>query len=401
MQKKARPLDGIRVLELGHLLAGPFTGSILAYYGAEVIKVEAPGNGDPLRSWRELDDDGTSFWWRSLGRNKKCVTANLRKAAGRELVARLAGKCNVLVENFSPGVMEKWGLGPAQLWEDNPALIYARISGYGQDGPWSAKPGFASVCEGVGGLRYVNGQPNEAPMRPNLSLGDTMAGIHTALGVVMACLFQTNNPGSKGQVIDTALYESVFNLLEGVIPEYDGAGVVREPSGTTVTGIVPTNTYRCSDGRFIIIGASGDSIFIRLCEKMGRPDMAGDARFADNTGRVRFEKEIDSAIAQWTATLDSGRVLSLMDEARVPSGPIYSVADMMVNEHFIARGLFEEVSVNGKPLKIPAMVPRLSETPGRTDWPGPEVGAFNKAIYTDMLGLSAEELSELESSGVL
>ena len=200
MQENARPLDGIRVLEVGQLLAGPFTGSILAYYGAEVIKVEPPGDGDPIRSWRILDDDGTSFWWRSLGRNKKCITANLRNDQGRELVRRLARKCNVLIENFRPGVMEKWGLGPVDLWIDNPGLIYARISGYGQDGPYASKPGFASVCEGVGGLRYVNGKPGEAPMRPNLSLGDTMAGLHTALGIVMACLHQANNPGSKGQV---------------------------------------------------------------------------------------------------------------------------------------------------------------------------------------------------------
>jgi crotonobetainyl-CoA:carnitine CoA-transferase CaiB-like acyl-CoA transferase len=401
MQENSRPLDGIRVLEVGQLLAGPFTGSILAYYGAEVIKVEPPGDGDPIRSWRVLDDDGTSFWWHSLGRNKKCITANLRNDQGRELVRRLARKCNVLIENFRPGVMEKWGLGPVDLWVDNPELIYARISGYGQDGPYASKPGFASVCEGIGGLRYVNGKPGEAPMRPNLSLGDTMAGLHTALGIVMACLHQANNPGSKGQVIDTALYEAVFNLLEGVVPEYDGAGAIREPSGSTITGIVPTNTYLCSDDKFIIIGANGDSIFKRLCEKMGRPDMAADPRFEDNAGRVRHEQEIDDAITDWTGSLDSDTALSQLDEARVPSGPIYSVADMMVDKHFIARGLFEEVSVNGKHLKIPAMVPKLSETPGRTDWPGPEVGEFNQAVYADLLGLSAEEITKLVEQGIL
>lgn len=401
MSQNSRPLDGIRVLELGQLLAGPFTGSILGYYGAEVIKVEPPGSGDPLRQWRELDEDGTSYWWRSIGRNKKCITADLRTVEGRGLVRTLAGKCHVLVENFRPGVMEKWGLGPADLWAENPQLVYARISGYGQDGPYSTKPGFASVCEGFGGLRYVNGKPGEAPMRPNLSLGDTMAGLHTALGILMACLYQANHPGSKGQVIDTALYEATFNLLEGVVPEYDGAGVIREPSGSTITGIVPTNTYRCSDGKFIIIGANGDSIFRRLCEKMGRPDMAEDSRLAHNAGRVAHEQEIDDAIAEWTEALDSTTVLSQLDEARVPSGPIYSVADMMVNPHFIARGLFEEVDVNGKPLKIPAMVPKLSETPGRTDWPGPEVGAFNAEVYGELLGLSAEEIAALEKRGIV
>jgi len=401
MDKNGRPLDGIRVLEVGQLLAGPFAGSILGYYGAEVIKVEAPGEGDPLRQWRVLDEDGTSFWWRSIGRNKKCITADLRSEEGRSLVRRLSLKCDVLIENFRPGVMEKWGLGPVDLQADNPGLIYARISGYGQDGPYASKPGFASVCEGVGGLRYVNGKPGEAPMRPNLSLGDSLAGIHTALGIVMACLHRSNDPQSRGQVIDTALYEATFNMLEGVIPEYDGAGVIREPSGSTITGIAPTNTYRCADGKFIIIGANGDSIFKRLCEQMGRPDMAQDARFASNAGRVESEEEIDAVIAGWTGSIDSSTALSLLDEARVPSGPIYSVADMMVNEHFIARGLFEEVDVDGKKLKIPAMVPKLSETPGRTDWAGPEVGAFNEQVYGDLLGLSAAEIAELEKHGIL
>jgi len=401
MKKHPRPLEGIRVLEVGQLLAGPFAGSILAYYGAEVIKVEPPGGGDPLRRWRVLDDDGTSFWWRSLGRNKKCITADLRSEEGRELLRRLASQCQVLVENFRPGVMEEWGLGPLDLWADNPGLVYARISGYGQDGPYSTKPGFASVCEGFGGLRYVNGKPGEPPIRTNLSLGDTMAGIHTALGVVMACLYQARNPGSKGQVIDTALYEAVFNMLEGVVPEYDGAGVVRGPSGSTVTGIVPTNTYRCADGKFIIIGANADSIFKRLCEAMGRADMAADDRLADNAGRVRHEAEIDDAIAEWTGSLDSLVALELLEEARVPSGPIYSVADMLVDPHFVARGLFEQVEVNGQPLKIPAMVPRLSETPGRTDWPGPEVGAFNDAVYGELLGLSAADLDRLRQRGVV
>ena len=400
-QQNPRPLDGIRVLETGQLLAGPFAGSILAYYGAEVIKVEPPGTGDPLRQWRLLGDDGTSYWWRSLGRNKKCVTADLRSEAGRDLVRRLSGQCHVLVENFRPGVMERWGLGPADLWAENPGLIYARISGYGQDGPWASKPGFASVCEGVGGLRYVNGRPGEPPMRPNLSLGDSLAGLHTAFGIVMACLYQARNPGSRGQVIDTALYEATFNMLEAVVPEYDGAGIVREPSGSTITGLVPTNTYRCADGKFIIIGANGDSIFRRLCEAMGRPDMASEPEYADNAGRVRHEAVIDAAITGWTESLGSSEALAALDEARVPSGPIFSVADMMQNPHFIARGLFEQVEVNGKPLKIPALVPKLGDTPGRTDWPGPELGAFNAEVYGGLLGLSKEELAELSRRGVV
>ena len=396
-----RPLEGIRVLEVGQLLAGPFAGCMLAYYGAEVIKVEPPGDGDPLRQWRELDDDGTSYWWRSLGRNKKCVTADLRSEEGRDLVGKLALKCDVLIENFRPGVMEKWGLGPADLWKDNPALVYARISGYGQDGPYASKPGFASVCEGVGGLRYVNGKPGEAPMRPNLSLGDTVAGLHTALGIVMACLHQARNPGTKGQVIDTALYEATFNLLEGVVPEYDGAGVVREPSGSTLTGIVPTNTYKCSDGKFIIIGANGDSIFRRLCETMGRPEMGSDPRLENNAGRVQHEAEIDAVIEDWTGSMDASQALDLLEKARVPSGPIYNVADMLADPHFNARGLFEDVDVNGEPLKVPAIIPKLSETPGRTDWAGPEVGAFNREVYGELLGLSDEELDSLAAKGIL
>ena len=396
-----RPLDGIRVLEVGQLLAGPFAGCLLAYYGAEVIKVEPPGDGDPLRQWRVLDENGTSFWWRSLGRNKKCVTADLRSDEGRDLVGRLARRCDVLIENFRPGVMEKWGLGPADLWQHNPGLVYARISGYGQDGPYAAKPGFASVCEGIGGLRYVNGLPGERPMRPNLSLGDTIAGLHTALGIVMACLHRERNPGSGGQVIDTALYEAAFNLLEGVVPEYDGAGVVREPSGSTVTGIVPTNTYRCADGKFIVIGANGDSIFRRLCEAMGREDMAADPRLAHNAGRVEHEAAIDAAIGAWAEAIDSAQALATLERARVPAGPIYSVADMMVDPHFVARGLFEEVGFDGRRLKIPAMVPKLSATPGRTDWAGPEVGAFNREVYGELLGLDEEELAALAARGVI
>ena len=396
-----RPLEGIRVLEVGQLLAGPFAGCILAYYGAEVIKVEPPGEGDPLRKWRQLDADGTSFWWRSLARNKKCITANLRTAAGCDLVRRLAEKSDVLLENFRPGVMEKWGLGPEAFTASNPGLIYSRISGYGQTGPYAGKPGFASVCEGIGGFRYINGFAGEAPVRPNISMGDTLAGLHAALGIVMACVHKLKNTAAAGQVVDTALYEGVFNLLEGAIPEYDGAGVVREPSGSTITGIVPTNTYRCADGKFIIIGANGDSIFKRLCETMGRPDMAADPRLADNRGRVEHEAEIDMVIEQWCRSLDSPAALHELEQARVPSGPIYSVADMFADEHFQARGLFEEVDVNGKPLKIPALVPKLSATPGRTDWAGPAIGAFNRDVYQGLLGLSDAELQALQNQGVI
>lgn len=395
------PLQGIKVLEVGQLLAGPFAGCILAYFGAEVIKVEPPGRGDPLRQWRELDESGTSYWWRSLARNKKCITADMRTEQGRGLVRKLAEKCDVLLENFRPGVMEKWSLGPSDFANSNPQLIYARISGYGQDGPYAGKPGFASVCEGFGGLRYVNGFPGQAPVRPNLSLGDSLAGLHTALGIVMACLHRCRNPGSAGQVIDTALFEAVFNLLEGVVPEYDGAGVVREPSGSTITGIVPTNTYACKDGRYVIIGANGDSIFKRLCEAMGRADMAEDARLSHNAGRVQHEGEIDAVIAAWCGQQDSAQVLAALESASVPSGPIYSVADMMQDPHYQARGLFEEVAVNEGKLKIPALVPRFSGTPGGSQWAGPEVGAYNQQVYRDWLGLTQAEIERLKQQGII
>lgn len=395
------PLHGIRVLEVGQLLAGPFTGCILAYFGAEVIKVEPPGSGDPIRHWRELDEDGTSYWWRSLARNKRCITADMRTEQGRDLVRQLAEKSDVLLENFRPGVMEKWALGPEDFKDSNPGLIFARISGYGQDGPYASKPGFASVCEGFGGLRYVNGFPGEAPVRPNLSLGDSLAGLHAALGVVMACLHRARNPQSTGQVVDTALFEGVFNLLEGVVPEFDGAGVVREPSGSTITGIVPTNTYPCKDNKYVIIGANGDSIFKRLCEAMGRPDMAADPRIASNAGRVKHEAEIDAVIAKWCVQQDSASVLEALETARVPSGPIYSVADMMQDPHYQARALFEEVDVPRGKLKIPALIPKLSGTPGRTEWSGPEVGAFNRQVYGDVLGLTDAEIEQLQQRGVI
>jgi crotonobetainyl-CoA:carnitine CoA-transferase CaiB-like acyl-CoA transferase len=400
-EPNARPLDGFRIIEVGQLLAGPFVGSILGYFGAEVIKVESPGDGDPIRKWRILDDNGTSWWWHSLGRNKKCITANLRTEQGQAIVRQLIDKADAVVENFRPGRMEKWGLGPEVFKESNPALIYARISGYGQDGPYASKPGFASVCEGVGGLRYINGFPDGPPVRPNLSLGDTLAGLHTAFGIVMALVRRMKDPEGRGQIIDTALYEAVFNMLEGVIPEFDGSGEIREPSGSTLTGIVPTNTYRCSDGKFIIIGANGDSIFKRLCDKMGRPDMGEDPRFADNAGRVEHEPEIDAAITLWTGSQTAEATLTQLEDARVPSGPIYNVADMLADDHFKARGLFEEVEVDGKPLKIPAMVPKLSETPGRTDWPGPEVGSFNQEILGGLLGISAADQAKLKDDGII
>jgi crotonobetainyl-CoA:carnitine CoA-transferase CaiB-like acyl-CoA transferase len=395
-----RPLDGVRVIEFGQLLAGPFAASMLAYFGAEVIKIEPPKGGDPIRGWRLLDEEGTSHWWRSIGRNKKSVTLDLRQQQGCDLAARLIDTADVLVENFRPGVMEKWGLGPENVKKTNPNLIYTRISGYGQTGPYSSRPGYASVCEGISGFRYVNGFPNQAPVRPNLSIGDTIAGIHAAFGVVMALLSREKGH-SSGQVVDVALYEAMFNLMEGVIPEYSATGIVREASGTTVTGIVPTNTYRCGDGKFVVIGGNGDSIFKRLMVVVGRTDMAEDDRLASNAGRVEHEVEIDKVLACWCLDHTSVEILEKLDAERVPSGPIYSVADMFVDPHFRDRGLFESVEINGKKLEIPAMVPKLTETPGSTQWPGGEVGSHNQEVLHDLLGLNESEMTSLREQDII
>ena len=401
MEKSTRrPLDGIRVIEIGQLLAGPFAGCMLAYFGAEVIKIEPPETGDPIRNWRVLDD-GTSLWWRSLVRNKKSVTINLKNPEGCAIAKQLINKADVVIENFRPGVMEDWGLGPEEFKQTNPGLVYARISGYGQSGPYAKKPGFASVCEGISGFRYVNGFADQAPVRPNLSIGDTIAGIHAALGITMALLERERSSDAQGQIVDVALYEAMFNLMEAVVPEYDGAGVVRQPSGTTVTGIVPTNTYRCKNDKYVVIGGNGDSIFQRLMETAGHPDMAKDTRMSNNAGRVQHEAEIDGALAAWCLSLDSEEILTLLENARVPAGPIYSVEDMMVDPHFNARGLFEQVEINGKPLKIPAILPKLSQTPGRTDWPGTEVGSHTKSVMEELLSYSDTDIQNLYHNGVL
>ncbi|MDO7653799.1 MAG: CoA transferase, partial [Porticoccus sp.] len=351
-----------------------------------------------LRNWRVVKD-GTSLWWRSLGRNKKCITLDLKTEKGRELVAKLIDDADVLIENFRPGVMEKWGLGPERFKQSNPGLVYTRISGYGQTGPYAHKPGFASVCEGISGFRYVNGFPDEAPVRPNLSIGDSIAGLHAAFGVALSLL--SRQTSGLGQVVDIALYEAMFNLLEGVVPEFDGAGVIREPSGTTVTGIVPTNTYRCGDGKFVVIGGNGDSIFRRLMEAAGRSDMANDFRLTDNAGRVEHEQSIDEAISSWCQNHTSIEILKTLEQSRVPAGPIYNAEEMLADPHFNERGLFEQVEINGEPLKIPGMIPKLSDTPGGTQWPGPEVGSHNEEVLGDLLGLDQTAQQGLRDDGVI
>ena len=397
----SKPLQGLRVIELGQLLAGPFAGCMLGYFGAEVIKIEPPG-GDPIRNWREVKD-GTSLWWRSLGRNKKCISLDLKTAEGRDIVRQLMKTADIVVENFRPGVLEAWNLDPVSLQKDNPNLIYARISGYGQTGPYAEKPGFASACEAISGFRFVNGYPGEAPVRPNLSIGDTVSGLHAVIGILMALRAkdQAVEQGvSGGQVVDVALYESMFNLLEAVIPEYDGAGVVRQPSGTTVTGIVPTNTYKCADGKFLVIGGNGDSIFVRLMQAVGRADMAGDEKYSTNANRVTHEQEIDKVLASWCSNLPLAEAMSILEASRVPCGPVYSAVEMMADEHFNYRGLFEQVEINGEPLKLPAMMPKLAGTPGSTEWPGPEIASHTDEIL-EGLGMDSSTITHLKSLGVV
>jgi crotonobetainyl-CoA:carnitine CoA-transferase CaiB-like acyl-CoA transferase len=395
-----RPLDGITVIEVGQLLAGPWAGTMLAYFGAEVIKVEPPGEGDPIRGWRILDETGTAYWWRSLARNKKSVTANLRTDDGREVVRRLMNSADVVIENFKPGTMEKWGLGPDDLATENPDLIFARISGYGQTGPNATKPGYASVTEAYSGFRYVNGFPGEVPVRPNLSIGDTISGIHAFMGILLALLERGQNRDTGGQVVDVALYEAMYNLMEGMVPEYSGGGEIREPSGSTITGIVPTNTYLCGDGKHVVIGANGDSIFTRLMNAMDKPEIAADARYATNAGRVEHQDFIDGSIAIWTKARPADEVISLLEAAEVPVGPIYNVADMMADPHFRARGLFEEVTVNGATMEIPAISPKLSATPGKTDWPGGELGSHTDEIL-QRTGFTPAEIDALRAKGAV
>lgn len=395
-----KPLAGVRVLEMGQLLAGPFAATILAYYGAEVIKIEPPGTGDPLRTWRHMEG-GTSLWWRSLGRNKKCIALDLRKEEGRKLARALAEKADVIIENFRPGTMEKWGIGPEDVKRMNPDVIYCRVSGYGQDGPYASKPGFASVCEGVGGLRFINGFPDRPPARANLSLGDSLAGLHAALGILLALYHRDGKHSGQGQVVDVAIYESVFNMLESLVPEYDRLGVIRQREGAKISGIVPTNTYLCKDGQYVIIGGNGDSIFKRLMRAAERPDMADDPKYASNALRVTHEPEIDGAIAAWTASKTPAEVVRTLEHAEVPVGRLYDAKDILEDPQYLARGMFETVEAGGRPLKIPALVPKLSETPGGTEWPGPEIGAHTREVLSGVLGLSGEEIERLEREGVI
>lgn len=400
-KKTEQALQGIRVLEIGQLLAGPFAGAFLAGFGAEVIKVEPPNGGDPLRKWRKVYK-GTGLWWSVLSRNKKCITLNLRHPQGQELVRKLVKDVDILLENFKPGTMEKWGLGYDELKKVNPRLIMVRVSGWGQTGPYASRPGYASVAEAMSGLRYVTGYPDRAPVRSNLSLGDTIAGMHAALGALMAVYHRDIHGNGHGQVVDVAIYEAIFNMMESMLPEYDKLGYIRERQGAKLPGIVPSNTYVCRDGKYIVIGGNGDPIYKRLMKAMRRNDLAEDPRLGHNEGRVEHEELIDSAIEVWTKQHTYQEIFDLLEAAAVPCGPIYSIAEMVRDPHFIARGLFEEMEISqDETLKIPRVLPLLSETPGRTEWLGPPLGAHNEEIFSQQLGLSREELTTLEQQGVI
>ncbi len=366
-------LQGLKVLELGQLIAGPFAGKTLADFGADVIKIEPDGEGDPLRKWRLLRD-GTSVWWQVQSRNKRSVCLNLRTADGQDAVRALAAEADVLIENFKPGTLEAWGLGWDALHAINPRLIMLRISGYGQTGPYRHKPGFGALGEAMGGLRHLTGEPGRVPVRVGVSIGDTLAALHGVIGVLLALHHRAAN-GGDGQVIDVALYESVFNVTESLLAEYDAFGTVRERAGSALPGIAPTNAYPCADGAYVLIAGNGDSIFRRLMHAIGRDDLAGDPSLAHNDGRVTQCGAIDAAIGAWTVARSIDEVLGLLEAADVPVGRIYSAADIAADPHYRARGMIVEAPTSdGHTLKMPGIVPKLSATPGRIAHAAPRLG---------------------------
>ena len=390
-------LSGLKVIELGQLIAGPFAAKTLSDFGAEVIKIEPPGSGDPLRKWRLLKD-GTSVWWQVQSRNKRSLALDLKQVEAQDIVRKLASEADVLIENFRPGAMESWGLGPDVLQKLNPGLIMLRISGYGQTGPYKDKPGFGVVAEAMGGLRHLSGEPGRLPVRVGISIGDTLASLHGVIGILMA-LHEKQKSG-LGQVIDVALYEAVFNCMESLLPEYSEFGAVRGPAGSALPGIAPSNAYLCKDGCALIAG-NGDSIFKRLMTTIGRDDLGSAPDLANNDGRVKRVEELDAAIGEWSSRLTVAEVLAALDAAAVPAGRIYTVQDIANDPHYQARGMLAEVQMNdGSRLKVPGMVPKLSRTPGMHRRNAPELGQDTDAVLTE-LGITAEQIQAMRQRGIV
>ena len=392
------PLSGLRVIELGQLIAGPFASKILAEFGADVIKVEPPETGDPLRTWRMLHD-GTSVWWAAHARNKRSITLNLREPEGQEIIRQLAKDADIVIENFRPGALEKWGIGFKDLHAINPKLIMLRVSGYGQTGPYKDRPGFGVIGEAMGGLRYLTGEPGRPPVRTGVSIGDTLSGLHGVIGVLMA-LRHREQQGGVGQEVDVALYESVFNMLESVLPEYSKFGAIRQPSGASMPGIAPTNAYLCRDGKYALIAGNGDSIYKRLMQMIGRADLAEDPRLARNAGRAEHAELIDAAISAYTALHPLDEVLTAMNAAGVPAGKSYDASDIANDPHYQARDMILQTTLaDGSVIQVPGIVPKLSKTPGQITRVAPSLGQHTTEIL-DSLGLSSTQQADFKARGV-
>ncbi|VXC22644.1 CaiB/BaiF CoA transferase family protein [Pseudomonas sp. 8O] len=390
-------LQGLKVIEMGQLIAGPFASKMLGEFGAEVIKIEPPGVGDPLRKWRKIKD-GTSLWWHVQSRNKRSLTLDLKQAEAQDIVRRLVSEADVLVENFRPGTLEGWGLSYEALKAINPRLIMLRISGYGQTGPYRDLPGFGVIGEAMGGLRHLSGYPGQAPVRVGISIGDSLSSLYGVIGVLLA--LQERARSGEGQEIDVALYESVFAMMESLIPEYDAFGYVREPAGSALPGITPSNSYPCNDGSYVLIAGNGDSIYKRLMSLIGRDDLGNDPRLAQNDGRSQHAELIDGAIAEWTAQRGRDEVIEALKGARVPAGYPYTAADIVQDPHYLARQMIEQVQTSVGPLKVPGVLPKLSRTPGRIGTGGPQLGEHNDDILAG-LGLSAEQVAGLRERGII
>jgi formyl-CoA transferase len=391
-------LHGVRVIEMGQLIAGPFAGKTLGEFGADVIKIEAPGDGDPLRNWRMIKD-GTSVWWQVQSRNKRSIALDLRSPEGQDIARKLISEADVLIENFRPGTLEGWGMGWDALSAINPGLVMLRISGYGQTGPYRDLPGFGAIGEAMGGLRHLTGEPDRVPVRCGVSIGDTLAALHGTIGVLTA-LYHRKVNGGKGQVIDVALHEAVFNVMESLLPEYSAFGAVREAAGSALPGIAPSNAYRCNDG-YVLIAGNGDSIFKRLMAVIGRDDLAQDPALANNTGRVARVAEIDAAIGVWTAVRPMGEVLALLGGARVPAGKVYTAKDIAEDPHYRARDMILSQSTrDGYDIEVPGVVPKLLGTPGTVRTSAPGLGDDTDGVLRE-LGLSDADIAALRGKGIV